>query len=221
MNTPLPRTGALRDAQEGLATRWATLDAMQVAAAFGEAESARLAAAGIGDLGFRRRAGVKGRGAQAWLHALGVATPEQPNQWLALPCGSVVARLGDSEFVLVAGADRQLVDRAATTAPGPGVYPVARFDADLVLAGRRVPELLLQTCALDFAGLDLDRRPLVMTSMVGVGVTVLAMSGEQGPRYRLWCDGTYGGYLWRTLTAIAGELGGGAVGVENFGSSGR
>jgi sarcosine oxidase subunit gamma len=221
MTTPLPRTGALRDAQQGLATRWATLDSMQVAAAFGDAEAARLTAAGIGDLSFRRRTGVKGRNARQWLDALGVATPERPNHWLALPCGSLVARLGDTEYALVAGNDAQTVTRVATAAPTPGVYPVPRFDADLLLAGRRVPELLAQTCAFDFGGLDAATPALVMTSMVGVGVTVLALPGADGPRWRLWCDGTYGGYLWRTLTGIAGELGGGAVGLETLGALAR
>jgi sarcosine oxidase subunit gamma len=221
MTTPLPRTGALRDAQQGLATRWATLDSMQVAAAFGDAEAARLTAAGIGDLSFRRRTGVKGRNARQWLDALGVATPERPNQWLALPCGSLVARLGDTEYALVAGNDAQTVTRVATAAPTPGVYPVPHFDADLLLAGRRVPELLAQTCAFDFGGLDAATPTLVMTSMVGVGVTVLALPGADGPRWRLWCDGTYGGYLWRTLTGIAGELGGGAVGLETLGALAR
>ena len=32
-------------------------------------------------------------------------------------------------------------------------------------------------------------------------------------RYRIWCDGTYGAYLWDTLLEIAIELGGGAVGL--------
>lgn len=221
MNTPLPRTGALRDAQQAHATRWSTLDTMQVAAAFGDAEAARLNEAGIGDLGFRRRIGVKGRNARFWLNALGVTTPERPNQWLALPCGSLVARLGDNEFVVVSAGDGHVINTITTAAPAHGVYPVPRFDADLLLAGKRVPELLAQTCAFDFSGLDAATQPLVMTSMVGVGVTVLALPGADGPRYRLWCDGTYGGYLWRTLTGIAGEFGGGAVGLDTLSAQAR
>lgn len=218
---PLARTGALRDAQQGLATRWVTLDAMQVAAAFSAAEGARMTQAGIGELSFRRRTGLKGPGARAWLTALGIATPEHANHWIQLPCGSLVARLGDSEFVVVAADDPTVVHAIAAATPAAGVYPVPRFDADLLLAGQRVPELLAQTCAFDFGGLHAATQPLVMTSMVGVGVTVLALSGADGPRWRLWCDGTYGGYLWRTLTGIAGELGGGAVGLETLGALAR
>ena len=214
------RTSALRDAQQGTARRWSTVDDMEVAAAYDDSEAARLVEAGLGDLGFRRRVGVKGRGARAWLQALGVATPEHPNHWLRLPCGSVVARLGDNEFVVASAGDGRVVESITAAAPAHGVYPVPRFDADLLLAGRRASELLAQTCAFHFGALDAAAQPLVMTSMVGVAVTVLALPGLDGTSYRLWCDGTYGGYLWRTLAAIAVELGGGPVGLESLESLG-
>ncbi|MFX7329057.1 hypothetical protein ABTI69_19930, partial [Acinetobacter baumannii] len=60
-------------------------------------------------------------------------------------------------------------------------------------------------------------QPLVMTSMVGVGVTAIALDGADGTYFRLWCDGTYGGYLWATLVEVAADLGGGAVGLEALG----
>lgn len=221
ITTPLPRTGALRDAQDAHATRWSTHDLMQVAAALHTGEHARLQEAGIGDLGFRRRAGFKGPGARTWLEAQGVTTPARANQWLQMACGSLVARLGDSEFVVVGASDSSAVDRIATATLAHGVYPVPRFDVDLLLVGPRVPELLRQTCAVDFEAVDASTHSLVMTSMVGVGVTVLVLPGLDGPLYRLWCDGTYGAYLWRTLTAIAGEFGGGAVGLDALGALAR
>ncbi|OYW32245.1 MAG: methylglutamate dehydrogenase, partial [Methyloversatilis sp. 12-65-5] len=87
-----------------------------------------------------------------------------------------------------------------------------RFDAALELTGTQIPELLRQTCAFDFS--TLAAPALVMTSMVGVGVTALTLDSADGPVVRLWCDGTWGGYLWLTLVEVAGDLGGGAVGVE-------
>ena len=52
-----------------------------------------------------------------------------------------------------------------------------------------------------------------MTMMVGVAVTVLTAGFGRTPCYRIWCDGTYGAYLWNTLLEIASELGGGAIGL--------
>jgi sarcosine oxidase subunit gamma len=55
-----------------------------------------------------------------------------------------------------------------------------------------------------------------MTSMVGVSVLVLWYRLQAQPYYRIWCDGTFGPYLWETLAEIAGELGGGAIGLESL-----
>lgn len=215
----LPRTGPLRDAQSHPEMRWVSLEGMHTPASFDGGDVLRLVQCGLADLSFKRRAGVKGPGARAWLEELAIPTPARPNTWLRSDCGSLVARLGLTEFVVVGAANGSALSRMAAAQPAPGVYPVPRFDADLLLAGRQVHELLKQTCAFDFEGLELATRPLVMTSMVGVAVTVLAFAGESGPHYRIWCDGTYGAYLWRTLTQVAAEgLGGGAVGLESLGA---
>ena len=146
------------------------------------------------------RAGVKGPGAAAWLAALDLPVPRAPNSWLPLP-GGIIARLGLTEF-LVEGSES-----AKLAAPlAPGVYPVLRQDTALMLQGVRLNDLLLETCSVDFRGLDLAARPVVLTSMVGVGVTVIP--GEEGgmPCCRIWCDGTYGEWFFETLTGVAGEL---------------
>lgn len=217
----LTRTGPLRDAQASPVTRWMTIETMQIAASFAADDAQRLLLAGIGDLSFKRRAGVKGPGARAWLEALGLATPERPNSWVRTDCGSLVARLGLTEYAVVGAPGSAALERVSQAAPTPGVYPVPRFDAELLLTGRHVHDLFKQTCAFDFEGLDRASQPLVMTSMVGVGVTVLAFTGAQGPYYGLWCDGTYGPYLWNTLNEVAGSFGGGAVGIEALGALAR
>jgi sarcosine oxidase subunit gamma len=213
MNT-LSRTSPLHDAQAAAAA-WMVRDAMQVVRRFSNTDTERLRQCGIGDLSFRRRTGVKGPGARAWLQAQGVQTPELPNSWIGSAGGALVARLGLSEY-LVETADEGsgLVAQLDGAAPTAGVYPTPRFDAALVLAGAQVQELLKQTCSFDVDSLDSNARPVVITSMVGVGVTLIAQDSAVGRHYRLWCDGTYGEYLWLTLVAVAESLGGGAVGID-------
>ena len=53
--------------------------------------------------------------------------------------------------------------------------------------------------------------------MAGVAVTVLHFPLDDHPCYRIWCDGTFGAYLWETLLEIATELGGGALGGGGLG----
>jgi len=145
-------------------------------------------------------AGVKGPGAGAWLAGLGLPVPQAPNSWLPLS-GGLIARLGLTEF-LIEGPES-----AKLTAPlAHGVYPVLRQDTVLVLRGDRLNDLLLETCSVDFRALDPAVRPVVLTSMAGVGVTVIPGAENGTPCCRLWCDSTWGEWFFETLTGIAGEL---------------
>lgn len=175
-------------------------------------DAQRAAAVGIADLSHLPRAGAKGPRTTDWLAAMGLPVPGQPNSWNQLPDGGLIARLGLSEF-LVEG-DASITDTLMQAGRAAGVYPVLRQDASFALCGARVNELLLQTCNIDFRTLDAEPSKLILTSMAGVGITILHTRTFTQPCYRLWCDGTYGLYLWDTLVSIAEELGGGCIGLN-------
>lgn len=169
------------------------------------AQPAAAARLGLADLSLTPRHGCKGPGAARWLAAHGLPVPAAPNSWLALDGGGLIARLGLTEFLVEGPA--ALIAGLMAAPREPGVYPVLRQDAALHLAGSQLDALLRQTCNVNFRPLDLAARPLLLTNMVGVAVVALP-----GPdSCRLWCDGSYGPYLWDTLLGIAVELGGGAV----------
>jgi len=146
------------------------------------------------------RAGVKGPGAAAWLQSIGLPTPDVPNQWLPLE-GGLIARLGVTEF-LVEGPASAMLDAPISH----GVYPVLRQDTMLVVKGERLNDLLLETCSVNFLALDLAARPVVLTSIVGVGVTAIPGKEAGVPTLQLWCDSTYGDWLLETLEEVANEL---------------
>lgn len=175
-------------------------------------EVAHAACLGIADRSSLARAGAKGPGTAAWLAALGLPLPARPNSWLPLPEGGLIARLGNTEYLIEGSA--ALVEPVLRAPRTAGVYPVLRQDAAFALCGSRVNELLLQVCNVDFRSLAADPSHVVLTSMAGVGVTVLRSGDSASPVFRLWCDGTYGHYLAATLLEIAGELGGGSISPE-------
>ena len=177
-------------------------------------QSAAVARLGLADVSLTARHGCKGPGAIAWLESLGLPIPPNTNSWLPLDGGGLIARLGFTEF-LIEGPDA-LIAPLVSAPRAAGVYPVLRQDAALILGGARLDELLRQTCNVNFRPLDLAARPVVLTSMVGVGVTVIPELRNGQPAVRIWCDGTYGHYLWETLLGIAVELGGGAVAPHSF-----
>lgn len=214
MNTPF-RTSPIYEQLKLPNVSWREINGMQVALTIpgDEEKAARL---GVADLSFLHRFCVKGGGAAAWLESQGIPLPGRPNSWCSLPNGGLVARLGMSEFLiedsLYSDDTAQLGDQCQQL-PSK-VYPVLRQDAAIALCGEVVNQLLLQTCSINFRPLSLEERPLVLTSIVGVAVIVIPSERAGQPLYRIWCDGTYGAYLWRTLVAIAEELGGGAIGAE-------
>jgi sarcosine oxidase, subunit gamma len=163
------------------------------------------------------RMGVKGAQAETWLRDLDAGVPAGVNTWVRTPEGVLVARLGRSEFFLEDSLGGTTVERwRAALAPAPGLYPVLRQDAALVLAGHRLNDLLVQTCNVNFKAHAPSDRTVVMTSMTGVSVLALWEDLSAGPVLRIWCDGTFGPYLWETLLGIAREEGGAAVGLRKL-----
>lgn len=177
-------------------------------------QKAAVAKLGIADQSLTPRHGCKGPGAAAWLESFGLPIPPQPNSWLPVDGGGLIARLGFTEFLVEGPAT--LIARLAAAPRSAGVYPVLRQDVALLMGGANLDELLRQTCNVNFRPLDLATRPVVLTSMVGVGVTVIPELRNGQPAVRIWSDGSYGHYLWETLLDIAVELGGGAVAPHSF-----
>jgi len=122
----------------------------------------------------------------------------------------LVARLGTFEFFLEDGAGGGTVRglEAALETPLPGVYPVLREDAAFSLSGPGSYEVLAQVCNVNFADLELASRPVIMTLMIGVAVLVAPQRVGERPRFRIWCDPTFGAYLEESLGPVVTESGG-------------
>ena len=213
MNAPL-RMSPVSDAWKATSMRSAVRENMRVEEQVDAADSLRAATLGIADVSYLARTGFKGKGVAPWLEAQDIPVPAQPNSWAPVAGGGVVLRLGLSEYLIEDGLTQGSSATMAHLDTPVHVYPVLHQDVALVLCGAAVPELLLQTCNVNFGALDLAARPVVLTSMAGVAVTVMPGARAGRPYYRIWADGTYGLYLWETLSGIAAELGGGPVGVD-------
>jgi sarcosine oxidase, subunit gamma len=177
-------------------------------------------AAWLGEAIPEKRIGLKGPRATQLLQELQLAVPDSPNTWSPLRPGesaggwNLVARLGSTEFFVeecdAAAGVAALED--ALSSGVDGAYPVLREDFAFVLGGASADDALAQACNVNFAGLALERRPVVMTSMIGVGVLVLPqVSDADGRSFRIWCDPTYGAYLWAELEEIVTRISAGSA----------
>ena len=201
-----------------LVPTWEERAGMHVVAKAGGDDAARLASVALADLSYLPRYGLKGPGADAWLRSHGVEPPAAANRWLPLEGGGLIARLGRTEFFIEDGRGGSVVEtiRSSLRTGAPDVYPVARQDAGLALAGAQVNALLVQTCNVDFESLAVEDRIVVMTQMIGVSVLAIRTNDKPMPTYRLWCDPTFAPYFWETLSEIARELGGGVIGTDGL-----
>jgi sarcosine oxidase gamma subunit len=155
----------------------------------------------------KRRVGIKGARAAEALKQLGLGVPDGPNTWAPLRASdphdswNVVGRLGFTEFFIEERDEAVGVAALEQLTAGDfaGASPVLREDLAIVLGGERASDVLAQVCNVNFDALDLMRRPVVMTLMAGVGVLVLPQRSPDGVIHRIWCDPSFGTYLWETL----------------------
>lgn len=211
------RTSPLNDWLQLQRGSWQVINGMLILASTPQ-DDLHLHQIGLADLSCLARFGVKGAGAMPWLAQQGIPVPDRPNTWCSLAADALVARLGLNEFLIEDSLHATLAPQLAQACqvPPPQVYPVLRQDAAIALWGPCSNDLLRQTCNINFQALKLVDRPVVLTSMVGVAVTVIATERAGIPFYRIWCDGTFGHYLGQTLLTIAEELGGGVVGTARL-----
>lgn len=181
------------------------------------------------DCSARPRCGCKGPGAETWLRSRGYRIPAAPNSALLDGDGVLVARLATSEFLIeavgaaggvarVRGSRAQLNERAQPR----DVYAVARQDTVMTLSGTGLNALLRQICSVDFApllesadddgGTGNDEGPVLLTSMIGVGVLAWPRRLKTGPAVTVWCEPSYGNYFWNTLLEVGREAGGVSLG---------
>ena len=149
---------------------------------------------------------------------------------LPLKSGGLIARTGRAEFFLEDAPEEggrlgfvAQVTESLLSFPQPGVYAALRQDASFLLSGDRAPAVLLQTCGFDFRQPGFGPSPspdqataMVMTRVAGVSTWVVHHAIKGNTVYQFWADGTYGPYLWETLSKVTRESGGDAVGLSVF-----
>lgn len=195
------------------------VNGMETALSFAAAdvEATRSQTLSICDVSNLNRFGVKGPHAADWLTAAGITLPEGTNSWTPQDNGSLVMRLGNSEFLLEDRPENDLAQTLNDTAADmDGVHKVLRNDAAFIVSGELTPALFSEVCAIDLEGDTLENNRLVMTVIAGVSATLLKQELDGQSVYRIWCDGTFGPYLWKTLLTIIEEQGGGPIGFNFY-----
>lgn len=212
-------TSPVAHAQLGETAKWENVNGMDIAVAFASAdiEDGRKKILGVADVSCLSRFGVKGPNATKWLVEHGVSIPTNHNTWTLSQQKTLVLRLGASEYLIEDQLDGAVCSRlSADTTRVTGVYRVPRADAAFIVSGSLSLNLFSELCSLDLREKSFGANELLMTQLAGISATLIRETLNSETIYRIWCDGTYGAYLWDVLLEVANELGGGAVGLSRY-----
>lgn len=193
-----------------------------VAADFGRPQEEEVAQAkrmAIADLSPLPRIGFKGREAIAWVRSQGVQVTDANNQATTQQDGHLVARLADTEVVILSDAagNGDLAARLAQAweqARPPRCFLVPRRhgSAWFRVTGAHSGEMFAKICGVD---MHLDRFPngsIAQTSMARM--TAIGIRADIGatPAFHLIFDSASADYLWACLKDAIVEFEGAPVG---------
>ena len=174
------------------------------------------------DLSPLPRYGYKGRGVMTWLAARGVAAPETNNRAHIADNGTLVARLADTEALLLPGPATP--GAVPETDPGPDArcYSVPRRDSHawFMLTGRLARPCLEKLCGVDLRPDRFSDLSVAQTSVARLTAILIRQDLGGTPGFHLLADSASALYFWDVLTDAMKEFHGAPAGLRALGTLG-
>ena len=160
------------------------------------------------DLSLARREGVRGAAAREWLSHQGHTLPDAPNQIIASGESGLVMSLSHREFWLLQPLGEASLDRPASDAVAPGVWPLycQHSHAWLQLAGESRAEVMAKLCGVDLSEVAFPLGSVAQTQAARVSVIIAAHQNENDqPVFSIFVDQSLARYLWQAMEDAMGE----------------
>lgn len=202
-----------------LGAELATLADSAIVARYGEREAALLEHCALVDLSNLPRLGFRGSDSAAWLQARGYRLPGQPNLAVRQEDGSLVARLSQTEYLLLASLGdlgaRIAAEERGWTLDDQRNYLLPRQDSHawLQLCGRHVGAVMAKLCGVDLRAKAFPPGAVAQTSAARINVIVINAGSDQQPALQILCDRASVHYFWGALLDAMEEFDGGPVGI--------
>ncbi|WP_275626732.1 sarcosine oxidase [Pseudomonas sp. 273] len=201
--------------------RLAALGSAAIVARYGEQEEhAQLRSCALIDLSNLPRAGFRGADAAAYLQARGYALPEAPNRALRQADGGLVARLSQTEYLLLGslhdGGARVAGEEAAWLLDDSANYLLPRQDSHawLQLSGEHYAAVMAKLCGVDLRPQAFGPGAVAQTSAARINVIVINAGGDDLPNLQILCDRASVQYFWEALLDAMAEFDGRPVGID-------
>jgi len=203
--------------------RLAVLGNSAVVARYGEQEEhAQLERCALIDLTNLPRVGFRGTDSAAYLTGHGLQLPGAPNQALTQADGSVIARLSQTEYLLL-GSLHDVGARISALEAGwqlgdSANYLLPRRDSHawLQLTGQHIAEVMAKLCGVDLRPQAFPAGAVAQTSAARINVIVINQGVGDLPSFQILCDRASVNYFWDALLDAMSEFGGAVAGVDGL-----
>ncbi|HAW39022.1 MAG TPA: sarcosine oxidase [Pseudomonas sp.] len=191
-----------------------------VVAGYGDDEGTQLQRCALIDLSNLARVGFRGNAAAEYLQTRGYRLPDRPNQAQPQEDGSLVARLSQSEYLLLgslrdAGSRIQL-EEAGWQLGDSANYLLPRQDSHawLLLTGGHASEVMAKLCGVDLRAEAFPPGSVAQTSAARINAIVINAAQGELPCLQLLCDRASASYFWDALLDAMAEFDGRPAGID-------
>ncbi|MDG9856831.1 sarcosine oxidase [Pseudomonas nitroreducens] len=201
--------------------RLAALGSSAIVARYGEQEEhAQLQSCALIDLSNLPRAGFRGLDAAAYLQARGYVLPGAPNRSQRQDDGTLVARLSQTEYLLLGSLHdmgaRIAAEEAAWQLGDSGNYLLPRQDSHawLQLSGAHYAQVMAKLCGVDLHPQAFGPGAVAQTSAARINVIVINSGSAELPCLQILCDRASVEYFWTAMLDAMDEFDGRPVGID-------
>ncbi|MNO80249.1 Sarcosine oxidase, gamma subunit family [compost metagenome] len=172
------------------------------------------------DLTDMPRVGFRGGDSAAYLQTRGYRLPERPNQALRQEDGGWLARLSQTEYLLLGSlADdgaRIAAEEARWTQDSQRNYLLPRQDSHawMQLSGRHCSAVMAKLCGVDLRAQAFAVGAVAQTSAARINVIVVNVGSEALPALQLLFDRASLAYFREAVLDAMGEFEGGLVAAD-------
>lgn len=168
------------------------------------------------DLSPLPRRGFKGCEVMPWLTSRGVAVPAVNNHARTLDDGSLVARLADTEALLLCNPLAPRMPTLPDPEPGTPCYFVPRRDSHFwfILTGRLAEPCLRKLCGVDLRPERFPDLAVAQTSVARLSTILIRQDRCGTSAFHLLADSASSLYLWDVLIDAMREFNGAPGGLR-------
>src|SRR3990167_4419153 len=168
------------------------------------------------------RVGFRGAQSADYLRQRGYQLPGAPNQALTQADGCLVARLSQTEYLLLGSlhdsGSRIAQEERDWQFGETANYLLPRQDSHawLLLTGAHIAEVMAKLCGVDLRAEAFPPGAVAQTSAARINVILINLAEGELPCLQVLCDRASANYFWDALLDAMAEFGGAVAGVDGL-----